>query len=33
MAWVNRDWNWDVIARRFAEILAGQPEPAAGGQA
>ena len=33
MAWVNREWNWDVIARRFAEILAGQPEPAAGGQA
>jgi phosphatidylinositol alpha-1,6-mannosyltransferase len=32
MAWVNREWNWDVIARRFAEILAGQPEPAAGGQ-
>ena len=31
MAWVNREWNWDVIARRFAEILAGQPEPAAGG--
>jgi phosphatidylinositol alpha-1,6-mannosyltransferase len=33
MAWVNREWNWDVIARRFAEILAGQPETAAGGQA
>src|SRR6516165_6343261 len=23
MAWVNREWNWDVIARRFREILAG----------
>ena len=33
MAWVNREWHWDVIARRFAEILAGQTEPAAGGQA
>jgi phosphatidylinositol alpha-1,6-mannosyltransferase len=31
MAWVNREWHWDVIARRFAEILAGQTEPAAGG--
>ena len=33
LAWVNREWHWDVIARRFAEILAGQTEPAAGGQA
>jgi phosphatidyl-myo-inositol dimannoside synthase len=31
MAWVNREWHWDVVARRFAEILAGQTEPAAGG--
>ena len=23
MAWVNREWHWDVIARRFSEILAG----------
>jgi phosphatidyl-myo-inositol dimannoside synthase len=23
MAWVNREWQWDVIARRFAEIVAG----------
>jgi phosphatidylinositol alpha-1,6-mannosyltransferase len=32
LAWVNREWHWDVIARRFAEILAGQAEPAAGPQ-
>jgi phosphatidylinositol alpha-1,6-mannosyltransferase len=25
MAWVNREWHWDVIARRFSEILAGDP--------
>jgi phosphatidylinositol alpha-1,6-mannosyltransferase len=25
MAWVNREWHWDVIARRFTEILAGHP--------
>jgi phosphatidylinositol alpha-1,6-mannosyltransferase len=23
MAWVDQEWQWDVIARRFAEILAG----------
>jgi len=23
MAWVNREWHWDVIARRFSEILGG----------
>jgi phosphatidylinositol alpha-1,6-mannosyltransferase len=23
MAWVNQEWRWDVIARRFSEILAG----------
>jgi phosphatidyl-myo-inositol dimannoside synthase len=23
IAWVNREWHWDVIARRFSEILAG----------
>jgi phosphatidylinositol alpha-1,6-mannosyltransferase len=23
MAWVNREWRWEVIARRFTEILAG----------
>jgi len=23
ISWVNREWHWDVIARRFSEILAG----------
>jgi phosphatidyl-myo-inositol dimannoside synthase len=23
MAWVNQEWRWDVVARRFAEILDG----------
>jgi len=23
MAWVHREWRWDIIAQRFAEILAG----------
>jgi phosphatidyl-myo-inositol dimannoside synthase len=32
MAWVNREWHWDVIARRFTEILTGEAGPAAGGQ-
>jgi phosphatidyl-myo-inositol dimannoside synthase len=33
MAWVNREWHWDVIARRFTEILTGTAGPAPGGQA
>ena len=24
MAWVNQEWRWEIIARRFAEILAGE---------
>src|SRR5690348_15525551 len=24
MAWVHQEWRWEVIARRFAEILAGE---------
>jgi phosphatidylinositol alpha-1,6-mannosyltransferase len=32
MAWVNREWHWDVVARRFTEILAGDAKPTAGGQ-
>jgi phosphatidylinositol alpha-1,6-mannosyltransferase len=24
VAWVNQEWRWDVIAQRFAEILAGE---------
>jgi phosphatidylinositol alpha-1,6-mannosyltransferase len=24
MAWVHREWRWEIIARRFAEILAGE---------
>jgi len=23
MAWVHQEWRWEIIARRFAEILAG----------
>jgi len=23
-AWVNQEWRWEIIARRFAEILAGE---------
>ena len=30
MAWVNREWHWDVIARRFSEILAGDAAVCAG---
>lgn len=30
LAWVDRDWRWDLVARRFAEILAG---PMAGARA
>ena len=29
MAWVNQEWRWDVIARRFNEILAGAEAPVA----
>ncbi len=28
MAWVHREWHWDVIARRFTEILAGRADRA-----
>jgi phosphatidyl-myo-inositol dimannoside synthase len=24
LAWVNQEWRWDVIARRFTEILGGE---------
>ena len=23
-AWVQREWRWEIIAHRFAEILAGE---------
>jgi phosphatidylinositol alpha-1,6-mannosyltransferase len=26
MAWVDQEWRWEVIARRFAEILDGGPQ-------
>jgi phosphatidyl-myo-inositol dimannoside synthase len=26
LAWVDRDWRWDLVARRFREILAGGPQ-------
>jgi phosphatidylinositol alpha-1,6-mannosyltransferase len=30
MAWVHQEWRWEIIAHRFAEILAGtEPGPAA----
>jgi phosphatidylinositol alpha-1,6-mannosyltransferase len=24
MAWVHQEWRWELIAQRFAEILAGE---------
>jgi phosphatidylinositol alpha-1,6-mannosyltransferase len=26
LAWVDRDWRWDLVARRFTEIVAGTPQ-------
>jgi hypothetical protein len=25
-AWVEAEWNWDLVAQRFDHILAGRPE-------
>jgi phosphatidyl-myo-inositol dimannoside synthase len=25
LAWVHQEWRWDIVARRFTEILAGRP--------
>jgi phosphatidylinositol alpha-1,6-mannosyltransferase len=28
LAWVHQEWRWEIIAQRFAEILAGSEPPA-----
>jgi phosphatidylinositol alpha-1,6-mannosyltransferase len=33
IAWVHREWRWEIIAQRFTEILAGSDQPAPGGAA
>ena len=33
LAWVHQEWRWEIIAQRFAEILAGSEPPAARGTA